>query len=1732
MRSKMTKKLIAFLLCMVLVICNSVSIFADTPAPEAVSTQQAKETKTAAPEVETTTKKEETTEATTEAAEETTTETKEKATEATTEAAEEASTTEVKEDKTEATTEATATEGKKEETSGTSEENKKENKEATTTEGKEETAPTELTFENEDVKVTVSANTENAIPVGAKLRVTSILEKDEETAEQYKEVVKELEAKSEKEEYAIAGFLAYDITFIDADGNKIEPSGEVKVSMEYQKETIPAEIKDEDFLADTNVTVMHLEEDEKGQVKEVVDMAQNDQLKKMDATEKKEVQTAEFVTDSFSAFTLTWIYDEWYANNREISVTVNYKIFENGEYKDLTVDVSDLSKELELENDKEIDLSTPKYAPEINNYTKKIVIGTDVNNPNNIEISKIKATHRWLLFGGERWEIQYLEKGKIDYTTWEENETPQIFIIYTKTDGTGTTEPDPEEPEPTVEPLGEPEHNKTIEKIEENSYTLSLDVTGKQGDATPIDVLLIVDKSNSMNSTRRNNVNNAIRILKEQLQESEIKADIQMAAVTFSGPNKTGSNDYSNQNSNEGDAWLYGSGWMDLDNFNFSLSNVIGGTNWQAGVRKGEQVLAQARQNSKKYVIFLTDGDPTFRYGNNSDTTVGTGSNDRYNNNYKAAVNEWNNSPNLSAPTTIKYVVDATGTSSNKCDDFAKDIAATELAGGNRSDLQDSFRGIADDIVKPSYTNVSINDSLSQYAEFASNPNLRVYEVKNGEEEELDETKYTYSINETKKTVQVNLLNGKELEDGVTYRIKFDIVPSETAYKEYEKNKEEDPEGTGYGKVVGDKNTDTNLNNITSSEKPGFYSNEKAYVSYRENGGSQLQAEYKHPVLQVEGEYEPETPTPQDPELSAPAHQKYIKDKGDGKYDLSLDVTGELGDSDPIDILLIIDTSSSMRDYGRYNNVNLAINALLTELKTVDNDMQKKISLAAVTFNGNDDWQKENDANWQKHWTSLNTITVNGNQNDFFMLQSPEEDRGTNWQAGIRTGEEAFSQCSSDSKKYVIFLTDGIPTFRYNNNGYTVGEGDRETYDWQQINNEWVYVPLNFTAAVTEWANSPNLNDSGTTRYVVDATGGNSSTCDDFAKKITGDNAAEALDGSNETTLKSSFRQIATNIVRPAYNSVSITDTLSEYVDFDKDVNETEQSFAGKVKVYAYSKEVTTDTEGHTSFNEPAEANILDSSKYTCSVDFETKTVTVGLTEVGKEGDSKLQDGVTYVVKFPVVTTEEAEYEYLLNGYGDVKGDKNTDAPDNTSSSEKSGFRSNTLATVSYKVDTSETQTEIYDHPVVQVSPKMVSKTVNKKWEGDPAEGTTIDVQLKAEVDRNGDGVVDMTLDHNNYAGLPEDMTVTLNANNSDSDSDGIWTYTWENLPQYYYYTDRNGKIQKIESQIIYSIDETDVPEGYDKTTVQEENNITTITNTKQTFIEASKQWNNGALALNEGENLAHGSIKVALYHNDAIEDGTVVELSEANGYWCKYSIPYDAKNEYTVKEVVENSSGDIVPVEENAGAPQYLIVTDTLNTNESATEIQNVYTPTYETIKNSDGNREIEITNTLQLGSIEITKTDTDADSIPEDRLLPGAVFKITNKDGKEVATLTTGDGSGETEKGVATLSNLLPGEYTITEIQSPAGYSLLANPVTVVVGTTEGNSNKDTGYTVVNDGAKHYYNLKLKIINNKLFTMPEAGGRNIFMLTLAGTAMIALAGGSTIYYRRRRGAHTKTRR
>ena len=188
--------------------------------------------------------------------------------------------------------------------------------------------PVTYTRTIDNVIVTAIAES-GVIPEDAEFIVTPV---EKETA-QYSEVASQLENKAKNENYSIEGFLAYDIYFAGSDGEKINPeAGKVKISMEYQKSEAPEEIREtagaETFSLDGadnaendqlfqsgenenaaqqtfDIAVMHLVEDEDGNVQSVVDMTQ-DGTASVETSAEGEVQKAEFETESFSVFTITW----------------------------------------------------------------------------------------------------------------------------------------------------------------------------------------------------------------------------------------------------------------------------------------------------------------------------------------------------------------------------------------------------------------------------------------------------------------------------------------------------------------------------------------------------------------------------------------------------------------------------------------------------------------------------------------------------------------------------------------------------------------------------------------------------------------------------------------------------------------------------------------------------------------------------------------------------------------------------------------------------------------------------------------------------------------------------------------------------------------------------------------------------------------------------------------------------------------------------------------------------------------------------------------------------------------------------------------------------------------------------------------------------------------------------------------------------------------------------------
>lgn len=270
-----------------------------------------------------------------------------------------------------------------------------------------------LTYEDDQVTVTVSAAENGVIPANAELKVVPITE-DKETEDQYKDVEKKLQEKAEEEEYEIAGFLAYDITFVDPDGNETEPNGEVKVSINYNEAAIPESISEED-AQNAEVTVMHLEEDENGDVAQVVDMAQVDQMDLLEKTDDQKIQKVEVKTESFSTFTITW-------TTTGQKVTVHHV---NTKYQEIVTD----TEEVVAVTNQEIILS--QYRKDIPNYTSNnqgITIG-DGTGKKNIYSMRVNENNI----------LQYKSKRDGSWSNWTSDLGYDVYLIYSATNSNNAT---------------------------------------------------------------------------------------------------------------------------------------------------------------------------------------------------------------------------------------------------------------------------------------------------------------------------------------------------------------------------------------------------------------------------------------------------------------------------------------------------------------------------------------------------------------------------------------------------------------------------------------------------------------------------------------------------------------------------------------------------------------------------------------------------------------------------------------------------------------------------------------------------------------------------------------------------------------------------------------------------------------------------------------------------------------------------------------------------------------------------------------------------------------------------------------------------------------------------------------------------------------------------------------------------------------------------------------------
>ena len=1523
------------------------------------------------------------------------------------------------------------------------------------------------------------------------------------------------DAKAPVVEKTLKGFLSYDISFLGENGEEIEPEGEVQVSFEFAEAALPDETSE-----NMEVAVKHFKEEKNadgGEEIVVEDLTEAETTNiETEGESGAAVTKVELVANSFSEYTIVWyesIHDRYYKDSVEIC-------YINTDGDEIVASLSDEDLKQYGENSP-IDLENSEYNVDIEGYHYlKAVLAW---NPNSALQSQTVIRSLRLYNKGnfrDNWSIQY-QQG--EYGNWSDIEYGQkIYIIY---------EPDPDTPGGGA--VGDLAHRKYVTANGDGTYDLTLDVTGAMGTETnpaSVDVVLVLDLSSSMNENH--NLTNAKQAIYKLISDLESVSTVESRwkLVTF-GNDATPANGWKSSTEISQDVRDAEVPW--------SFNGV--GTNYQAGLEAaGDAIRSSSADN--RIVVFLTDGQPTFHgdgvQGGGDRTNkddydgaiegAGTITCDRF---YAVGMNlteDWVGSVEKTGEEVLQDVANAVHTQQR----YVTNVKNIE------SDLENVFAGIAGEIIRYDAKNVTIIDKLTDEVDPIENaqPVIKVTNADGQDvtSQEIEAGKITASY--TPGTKELTLQVGEPtyaLKQDYTYSVTLQIQPNESAEKLYV--------DSGY-RYPHRGEADTGQ---TSEGKGGIFTNveNSAKVTWTTDE-QQKEGTYNRPVVQIPDEELPVRPPETEQELSK---EKYVKDNQDGTYDLTLNVSGQVGslkEKMKVDIVLAFDLSGSMakkaNDRGD-TNLQKAKDAVSALTSALDNKESVDAQWQLVAFSNRLRKATEGSTDGWVTAAQLNE-KVQGFKDsgegyfDQWPIETGDCAGGTNYEAALEeAGRIVREDTRNDAQKIVIFLTDGQPTYHDNNTegGFTVTNWD--DYYGALDGAELVQCDQ-FYAIGMNLPPNIGLKQEGYWGEQIGPDISGLELLQEIVGKVSASNKyAQNVDANDD--LSNVFKGIAGSITSFLCSDVTIIDTLSQWAeiaDLDADDGLTIQvvenagteeeriikSASGKVK------------NGVSLTLDPTETNKGNENERTLHASYNSTTKQLLL---DFPDDYQLEADYTYYVTVKIAPTIEAyeRYQELGNNYPNgMIGDEGTDAKDNHTSSKQPGFYSNNEATVTYTYNGTEESRE-YFKPVIQVDEMTTEDTpfitVSKTFTGLTKD--QID-ELKSnyeDLDPNNDFVITVT-----DSGDPsKTKTLKLNDNDVLISEDGF-TYTWKLEgfePGQYIVTENGAEINNYELTT---------------TGISENGNAITVDDTGWIFIPSV------------------GTADVDAPHGvdfEADHDNSVLMIALRNPgtylVWTKDSLSISQQN--TVKEAIngfkdssnqaekEFFTGTVTDIHfysgiktltsgVNYGGSRVSYLNSKLQFNPNR-QWMHALTGTY-TMSSSetDAVGDISVTNTYKLNQIfiDFQKYGTDYKTAQLEAKFKLEKMRIS-EDGNSI------NGVEEGSEKTATVSNaknefggLAAGVYRLTETEAPEGYSVLDEPIYFRINgdgvqllkvknglIIEAVSEQDMfKLEVASDGQNPEYTIKIK--NNTLYDLPQAGGPGIYLYMLGGVALM-MAGTLLVYKKRK---------
>ena len=659
-----------------------------------------------------------------------------------------------------------------------------------------------LSHDGYKYEVTVTYGTEAKIPEGSTLSVTDIEDGTEEFEYALKAVLADKQAKGEEVFLPEFGFAALDISIIDPNGQEIEPEAPVQVDIKIK--SLP-NVEDLNDVADSIEIQHHVETGDKVVVDTVYDGG--DTIAKFDVVPNEEVIAKGTAVAP----------DEYEPEERNGLESLDEIVtsFETGAFSTYTISWRNRRYNIHYVDTNGNSL-TPTRTPEFSNGYKFLIYDVEGYEYDSTHYGSRTGTAIKPLLANYGNDRVYLDNNN----SWQYLRN-DVYVVYkAKTAPTtgGTPQVDQDETWPDQDtPASKPQFTKASTNNGNGTNNISLTITGPEKPvekSTPADVIVVFDISGSMSNnmsgqTRLERAKTAVNTMANTLLNGE-NSDVRMALISFS----TSAQQVNITGATNG----FTSNYTNYRNAVNGLS-ASGGTNWEQALQLANQM--QVRDNAATFVVFVTDGDPTFRIsrGNVSDSNLDLYTDSTYQyyrNNYVFGEgNDDSNGRNFSF--AVDQVSAIAGANKNFyaigiSNDVTKVQNLTTQGGvaadhafiaSNSTAMENAFKSITESIKSVlGFGNIEVTDGITALtnAEMkvmqSVDPNSFKYYRYGGENNKYgngyaNKTEWTTreadgcapaTYNSTDGAVHWDMGESFQLENGVTYVVEFTVWPSQAAY--------------------------------------------------------------------------------------------------------------------------------------------------------------------------------------------------------------------------------------------------------------------------------------------------------------------------------------------------------------------------------------------------------------------------------------------------------------------------------------------------------------------------------------------------------------------------------------------------------------------------------------------------------------------------------------------------------------------------------------------------------------------------------------------------------------------------------------------------------------------------------------------------------------------------------------------------------------------------------------